>query len=177
VSVERAPSGWRNRIIRSGSADVSAITANPKNWRQHPQFQADALAGVLAEVGYVQSVIINERSGHLVDGHLRVALAEQHAEPSVPAVWVDLDEAEETLILATLDPLSALAETNADALAALLAETSTDDDALAGLLANLARDAGITPPDFEPVGIDEQGRLDEKAKVVCPECGHAFSPA
>lgn len=30
------------------------------------------------------------------------------------------------------------------------------------------------PPDFQPVGEDEQGRLDEKAKVTCPECGHVF---
>ena len=31
-------------------------------------------------------------------------------------------------------------------------------------------------PDFEPVGMEEQGRLDEKAKVECPECGHEFAP-
>jgi hypothetical protein len=29
-------------------------------------------------------------------------------------------------------------------------------------------------PDFQPVGIEEQGRLDEKQKHICPECGHAF---
>jgi len=32
-------------------------------------------------------------------------------------------------------------------------------------------------PEFTPVGIDEQGRLDEKKKVKCPECGHWFAPA
>lgn len=26
-------------------------------------------------------------------------------------------------------------------------------------------------PDFEPVGIEEQGRLDEKTPVICPHCG------
>ena len=31
-------------------------------------------------------------------------------------------------------------------------------------------------PNFEPVGIEEQGRLDEKKKVTCPECGHEFTP-
>lgn len=29
-------------------------------------------------------------------------------------------------------------------------------------------------PDFEPVGIEEQGRLDEKQMHTCPECGHVF---
>jgi len=31
-------------------------------------------------------------------------------------------------------------------------------------------------PDFQPVGIDEQGRLDQKKPVTCPECGHEFTP-
>ncbi len=30
-------------------------------------------------------------------------------------------------------------------------------------------------PEFDPVGIEEQGRLDEKAPVTCPECGHVFT--
>lgn len=33
------------------------------------------------------------------------------------------------------------------------------------------------PPTFEPVGIEEQGRLDQKKPVTCPECGHEFVPA
>jgi hypothetical protein len=36
--------------------------------------------------------------------------------------------------------------------------------------------AGVMIPDFSPVGIDEQGRLDEKKRVICPECGHEFIP-
>ena len=31
-------------------------------------------------------------------------------------------------------------------------------------------------PDFQPVGIEEQGRLDQKKPVICPECGHEFTP-
>jgi hypothetical protein len=30
--------------------------------------------------------------------------------------------------------------------------------------------------EFEPVSADEQGRLDEKNPVVCPACGHEFTP-
>jgi hypothetical protein len=169
---------WRNRIVRSGDAALADIVPNAANWRMHPKLQADALSSVLAEVGYVQQVVINERSGLLVDGHLRVALATQHGEASVPAVWVDLDDDEERLILATLDPLGAMAETNRDALAALLNDlTMSAGDALGEMLAGLAAREGIAPPDFQPVGIDEQGRLDEKAHVTCPECGHDFVPS
>lgn len=38
-----------------------------------------------------------------------------------------------------------------------------------------ADELGIVP-DFEPVGVEEQGRLDEKKRVTCPECGHEFTP-
>jgi len=30
-------------------------------------------------------------------------------------------------------------------------------------------------PDFQPVGVDEQGRLDQKKPITCPECGHEFT--
>jgi ParB family transcriptional regulator, chromosome partitioning protein len=33
----------------------------------------------------------------------------------------------------------------------------------------------LTPPNFDPATADEQGRLDEKAKIKCPECGHEFT--
>jgi ParB-like chromosome segregation protein Spo0J len=29
--------------------------------------------------------------------------------------------------------------------------------------------------DFEPVGMDEQPRLDEKTPITCPKCGHEFT--
>ena len=76
------------------------------------------MAGVLAEVGWVQDIIVNKRTGFVVDGHARVALAISAGE-RVPVVYVDLSENEEALILATLDPLSAMAVTDEDLLAGL----------------------------------------------------------
>jgi hypothetical protein len=29
-------------------------------------------------------------------------------------------------------------------------------------------------PDFEPVTADDQGRLDKKNPIICPQCGHEF---
>ena len=48
--------------------DAKSLLANPKNWRINPKNQVDALAGVLAEVGWVQDVIVNKASGFVVDG-------------------------------------------------------------------------------------------------------------
>jgi DNA modification methylase len=147
-------------------AAVADIAPNPRNWRTHPKSQQDALAGVLAEVGVVQHVIINERTGHLVDGHLRVSLAERTGEIAVPAVFVDLSDDEEALVLATLDPLAAMAETDAAALAALLASVSVGDDALAAMLADLGTANGIgaggNPAEDPGAQIDRAEELRQK---------------
>ncbi len=38
------------------------------------------------------------------------------------------------------------------------------------------KELGLVIPDFEPVGADEQPRLDLKKAVTCPNCGHEFTP-
>lgn len=136
---------WQNRIVGHGEEAPDQLLANPGNWRIHPQFQQDALAGVLSEVGLVQNVIVNQRTGHLVDGHLRVSLALRTKQPTIPVVYVDLDEAEEALVLATLDPLSALAATDAEKLEALLHDVQTGEEAVQEMLAGLAKSAGLFP--------------------------------
>jgi hypothetical protein len=140
---------WRNRIVGYSEEAPDQLLANPKNWRSHPATQADALRGVLNGVGVVQNVLANKRTGYLIDGHLRVMEALKSGQSSIPVTWVDLDEAEEATILATLDPLAALAGTDAAQLEALLHEVSTDSPALAAMLDALAQRAGIV--EGEPV--------------------------
>ena len=134
---------WRNRIAGSGEEPPDQLLANPRNFRRHPKHQQDALRGVLAEVGWVQDVIVNRTTGHLVDGHLRVELAMREGATTVPVKYVDLSETEEALVLATLDPLAALAVADAESLDALLREVSTGDAAVQAMLADLAEREGV----------------------------------
>jgi len=145
--------GWRSRIVGHDSVPPSELTANPRNWRKHPKAQQQALADVLDRVGWVQDVIVNQRTGLLVDGHARLELALRRGEDSVPVVYVDLEPDEEALVLATLDPLSAMAEADDEALRALMADVVADG-AIAGMLAELTGanepKAGKTDPDDVP---------------------------
>ena len=143
---------WRSRITGSGTEDARALVANPRNWRRHPKHQADALTGLLDQVGWVQQVIVNSRTGLLVDGHLRVELAVRHGETDVPVVYVDLTEQEERLVLASLDPLASLATRDDDALRALLDSVTIDSADLAKMLKDLAPPdrSGLTDPDDVP---------------------------
>lgn len=134
---------WRNRIVGQGTKPASQFMANPNNWRKHPQNQRDALKGILSEVGWVQTVIENVRTGHLIDGHERIWDALQNGDQDVPYVQVDLSPEEEALVLATFDPISAMAQSDAEQLDALLCETTTGDAALQQLISDLAEDAGL----------------------------------
>jgi len=167
---------YKNRIIGSGVEPLDQILFNPRNWRVHPLNQQNALKGVLEEVGWVQEVIINQRTGHLVDGHLRCQLAAREGTKTIPVKYVDLSEEEEALVLSTLDPIAAMAATDRAKLDDLMRGIQSDNEQVQALISEIATKEGIIPPDFEPVGIDEQVRLDQKKKVICPECGHEFTP-
>lgn len=140
-------SSFRNRIVGHGSAAPDQLLANPRNWRVHPREQRDALATVLAQVGWVQEVIVNQRTGFVVDGHLRVALALEREEPEVPVKYVDLSEDEEALVLATIDPLSAMAGVDTEKLAELLADLPPSSAADVGeLLARVRAEYDLPDP-------------------------------
>jgi len=111
------------------------------------------LAGLLDQVGWVQDVIVNQRTGHVVDGHLRVALAIGRQEAAIPVVYVDLSEHEEQVVLASLDPLGAMAATDTEMLRGLLDDVAIDSDDLRAALEKLSPSApttGLTDPDAVP---------------------------
>lgn len=132
---------WQSRIVGTGEEQPDQLLANPMNWRVHPKRQQDALGAVLDRVGWVQQVIVNRTTGHLVDGHLRVALALSRREERIPVVYVEISPEEEAVVLATLDPLSAMAGEDRDILADLLEGMDDADRALAALT-----DEPGTPP-------------------------------
>jgi len=124
----------RDRIKELRRVPASRLRPNPKNWRVHPRSQQDALRGVLAEVGYADALIARELpdgSLELIDGHLR---AETTPDQEVPVLVLDVDQQEAAKLLALLDPLAGLAETNQDALAELLSEVETESRAVKEVL-------------------------------------------
>ena len=164
---------WKNRIVGYGDVDPKTLVPNPQNFRRHPKRQGDALTGSLNELGWIQDVLINKTTGRMIDGHLRVELALQYGAQTVPVKYVELSEAEERLALATLDPLTYMAETDAEALGALLEGVNTGDAALQDMLAQMAADHGIVPPDVTFKEYDESVE-GEVEYCECPACGHKF---
>lgn len=169
----------RDRIKEFRRVKASELMPNPKNWRTHPEKQKNALMGVLSEIGYADALIAREVDGGLmlIDGHLR---AETTPDSMVPVLVLDVTEAEANKLLVTLDPLSALAESDPVALDALLREVETGSSAVQEMLAGIAGDAGLykdaqgldgkePPEDFKE--LDE----DIETEHACPKCGYKWS--
>ncbi len=133
----------RDRIKELRRVRAGDLYASPKNWRTHPQAQVDAMQGILREIGYAGALLARELPDgtmELIDGHLRKEL---DPEQMVPVLVLDVTEEEADKLLATYDPLSAMAETDKDALGRLLLHVQSEDDAVQALLAGLAEENGV----------------------------------
>jgi len=170
-----------NAVLRLGD-----LTPDPKNVRRHTPRNVGMITEALHEVGAARSIVIDE-NGVVLAGNATIEAAAAAGIDKVHVVEAD----GQTIVavrrrgltrkqkarLALFDNRTAeLAEWDTELLASLNAELPDlskglwKDEELAALFA-----AG-TVPDFQPTSVDEQGRLDEKAKTQCPQCGHVFEP-
>ena len=150
----------RDRIKELRKVRASELLPNPRNWRKHPEAQSNALRGALSEIGYADALIAYETPNGLmlIDGHLR---AETTPDMEVPVLITDLDEAEANKLLATLDPLSAMAEADTDILRILRESVDIQSQALKDMILDIessgsmsdilnAIKEGLTDPDDIP---------------------------
>lgn len=132
---------YRDRIIELRRVRASELVRNPANWRRHPSQQRQALRGILAEVGFADAVLarpLPDGRLELIDGHMR---ADEALDQEIPVLVVDLNDDEAKKLLAVLDNVTTLAETDPEALNALILQIEADDAELRRLLALLADSA------------------------------------
>ncbi len=139
----------RDRVRELRRVKASDLAPSPKNWRTHGESQRLALAGILDQIGYAGALLARELADgslELIDGHLR---RDTTPDAMVPVLVVDVSEEEANLLLASFDPIAALAGADVQKLDALLREVSTGDAALQEMLAGLAEKSGLY--DVSPV--------------------------
>lgn len=190
---DKTTASIRDRVVAFQRVPASELLPNPKNWRMHNDAQRRVFREMLDRVGFAGAELVRTLSDGrlmLIDGHMR---QEEMGDTPIPVLVTDLSEHEADALLATFDPLGRLAGTDQDAAAALieslgmagydaaaeLLRVVADNDQTAALLESLADGMigdGDETPDFDPASEDEQGRLDQKAPVTCPHCGHTFVP-
>jgi hypothetical protein len=178
------PEGLLSFLGRETMPSIADLKLDKRNARKRGPRAEGMLVASLQEVGAARSIVIDE-TNRVLAGNGTVAAA---AEAGIERVKV-VDADGETIVavrrsglsekqkarLALLDNRTAeLAEWDAEMLASLAEDgVELDDlwsaDELGAMLNQV--------PSCEPIGSDEQGRLDQKATVKCPECGHEFIPS
>ena len=156
----------RNRIVERRMMKPGEIEDHPSQWRDHNLPQADAMVGVLREVGIASTLKVwkSERAGGRYvawDGHLRKSL---DPELEWPVDILDITDAEADYLLSVFDPISAMATADAGALDALLSSVNSGEAAVQAMLSQLAARSGLYEfdpseewqgmPEFEQEGLE-----------------------
>jgi ParB-like chromosome segregation protein Spo0J len=84
----------RDRVLELRRVRARELVPNPKNWRRDPKAQAEALRGLLGEIGNADALLVRELPDgrlQLIDGHLRAATM---PDEEVPVIILDLNEEE-----------------------------------------------------------------------------------
>ena len=135
---DKSPIQIRDRIRGLIRVRARDLVPNKKNWRRHPKAQADALRGLLEEIGYADVIIVRQLPNgkyEIIDGHLRVEIT---PDAMVPVIVLDVTEEEADKLLLTLDPLAAMAESNTERMVELIKTVRTDNEAVLELLRRTA---------------------------------------
>src|SRR5262245_8590507 len=151
----------RDRIKELRRVRAGDLKPHPKNWRSHRDSQKNALRGLLAEIGYADTLLTRELpdgSLQLVDGHLR---AETTPDVMVPVLVTDLTEEEAEKVLLTLDPLAAMATANTDHLQALLSSLQFESPDVTAMLEELANEFKIEPQVLNMQGLTDPDDIPE----------------
>lgn len=178
---------WASKIVSYGDVELEQVLANEHNWKVHPTFAQEALAGALDDVGIVQNIIINKRLGDewapgergvetLVDGHRRVMVGLRRGQRTWPVTYVNLTPSEEKHVLLTLDPLVSLAKADEEHLAQLLADVQSQDAAITHMLGQLALEHGLTDGAAPQVTFPAYDASVEESVTYheCPSCHHRW---
>lgn len=167
---------FRDRVKELRRVKASELVPHESNWRTHGEGQRAALEGLLGSVGFAGACLAYVREdGRLgvIDGHLRRDVS---GDATVPVLVTDLSEAEALEVLATYDPVGALAGADAQKLEELLAQVEPSSEAVARMLEDLAAQAGIAGGDA-PAPPDDFPAYDESIPTehTCPKCGFQWS--
>lgn len=169
--------------------DILTAVRNP---RSH---DLAALRASIARFGFVTPGLVDERTSRLVAGHGRLAALQSMRDDGqdpptgvrladdgawlVPVIrgWASRSDTEAEAYLIADNRTAELTGWDSAELADMLADIAAGDQSLTGTgftaddLAALSAAETFTPTD------EEQPRLDQRAPITCPECGHVFSPS
>lgn len=146
---------------------------HPKNRNQHGSDQIERLAELYKYHGIRHPIIVSKLSNCIVAGHGRKLAAIRAGIDKYPVVYQEFKSKESEYAFIQADNAIALwAELDIESIKMDILELNKDFNLdLLGM-----KNFSLDIINFQPGTIDDQGKLDEKKKIECPECGYEFTP-
>lgn len=156
-----------------GMKPIGSIKPYPGNPRLNDE-AVTAVANSIRAFGF-RSPIVVDRKLVIIAGHTRLKAAERLGLKTVPVIVAgDLTPAQVRALRIADNKTGELATWDEEALAAELRQLGAMGVELSLTGFDEAELKSFLPPDFSPAAAEDQGRLDQKAKVKCPSCGNEF---
>lgn len=154
-------------------ARIESLKPHPKNPNRHSKEQIKRLSELISYQGWRLPIIVSKQTGFIISGHGRLEAAKLLKLKEVPVSFQDfVDEDQELAFLVSDNAIASWAELDLSLVNAMIPEFGPEFDInLLGIA-----DFTVLTPDFDPGDESEQGRLDEKKPVQCPNCGEQFVP-
>lgn len=152
--------------------DPTKIKLNKRNYNTHPETQIDSLCKGIKYYGFRDPVVISNLNGVTPEGEGRIRAAIKLKMPLIPVMFQDFDSEELQAQYGLFhNAIAKQSDIDLSKVHVDIGQWGPDFDMdLTGLDGFV-----IEPAEFEPGTIDDQGKLDEKKPVECPNCGHKFT--
>lgn len=172
----------------NGKRKLADFRPQRRNANKHTPRGLAALDKSMGEDGWIGAMTV-AADGETFDGSARLETVYSKF-PNAEPIIVDSDGRAPIIVRRTDIPTAddprakrlgiaanSIASMDYDPDGETLVLLAAEDEAIAALLKQDDKAVkAMQLPDFLPVGIDEQGRLDQKSSVTCPECRHEFIP-
>ena len=153
--------------------EVLKQSFNPKNANVHPPEQIDRLAKILEYQGVRYPAKISNQTKLMTSGHGRVLAAEKLGWKEFPVSFQDYENPDqETADLHADNAVASWSHIDLAIVNSQMGEFSPEFDLdMLGI-----KDFKLDVSGFGPGTEEDQGKLDEKSPVKCPNCSHEFRP-
>ena len=150
---------------------IEALIPYARNSRTHSDAQVAQIAASIREFGFTNPVLV-DKDGGIIAGHGRVMAARKLGLKDVPCIALGhLTDAQKRAYVIADNKLALNAGWDEELLAVEFSDLLSEgfDLELTGFAPG-----ETSTPDFAPGTEEDQGRLDQKKPVTCPNCGHEF---
>jgi hypothetical protein len=168
--------------------DINDIKPYDKNAKKHPDSQLQALAKIVADVGWRVPIIINHKTNVIVNGHGRFLCYLQYKDQyNLKMIWVTNDLGETVLGEQEKTPMTEKQEKMFRLADNKVSQTDFDEELLYEevkelyeLDEELGKLSGYEISDFDYESFEEKNKeidvdeIEGDLNIECPKCGFKF---